>query len=126
MSRQLSRDTVPERVLRSRLHARGLRFRLHRRVLPGVRREVDIVFPTARVAVFIDGCFWHGCPQHASWPKSNATWWRDKLERNRRRDADTDEKLKRAGWTVLRFWEHEDPEAAAVAVEAVVRERMSD
>src|SRR5437764_2324869 len=80
MQLQASRDTAPERKLRSALHRSGLRFRVHVRPLPGVRREADIVFPKARVAVFVDGCFWHGCPDHAPWPKANAAWWREKIE----------------------------------------------
>jgi DNA mismatch endonuclease, patch repair protein len=82
-------------------------------VLPGHRRRVDIVFSRQRVAVFVDGCFWHGCPQHCQQPKANAAWWAEKLERNRRRDQDTDAALTAAGWTVVRVWEHDDPRKAA-------------
>ena len=126
VSRRMSvarrRDTGPERALRSELHRLGLRFRLHRR-LAGLRREADVVFGPARVAVFIDGCFWHGCPQHATWPKANADFWRTKIETNRRRDADTDERLAGAGWEVVRIWEHEDPAEAARLIAARVRAR---
>jgi DNA mismatch endonuclease (patch repair protein) len=82
------------------------------------------VFVRARIAVFVDGCFWHGCPLHASWPKSNAEWWRSKIEANRARDRDTDARLTSAGWTVVRVWEHEDPvRAAANIAELVARHR---
>ena len=100
-------DNPRERALRSELHKRGLRFRLHRRILPDKRRTADIVFPSAKIAIFLDGCFWHGCPLHASWPKANAAWWRDKIETNRRRDRDTDRRLAVLGWIVVRVWEHE-------------------
>src|SRR4051794_27753605 len=98
MARQARRDTGVEVRLRSLLHARGLRYRVHRRPLGGLRREADIVFPRARVAVFVDGCFWHGCPDHGTWPKTNAAFWRSKIEGNARRDRETDEALARAGW----------------------------
>lgn len=125
MSRQRSRDTDPERALRSSLHRRGLRYRLHRRPVPGLRRQADIVFGPARVAVFVDGCFWHCCPEHTTSPKSNAAWWSAKLAANVARDRDTDEQLAVAGWAVVRVWEHEDPVAAAARVAQVVRSRIS-
>jgi DNA mismatch endonuclease, patch repair protein len=113
------RDTPGELALRSTLHARGLRFRVDRQ-LPGTRRRADIVFPRQRVAVFVDGCFWHGCPEHGTWPKTNASWWRKKIETNRRRDRDTDHRLRTAGWTVLRFWAHTDAaEAAPIVAKAL-------
>lgn len=116
-----SRDTTPETELRSLLHRRGLRFRVDVSPIPGVRRRADVVFPRARVAVFVDGCFWHGCPLHATWPKANADFWREKIETNRRRDEDTNRKFAEAGWTVVRVWEHEDVEAASLRIEGVVR-----
>jgi DNA mismatch endonuclease (patch repair protein) len=125
MQLQASRDTEPERKLRSALHKQGLRFRVHVRPLTGVRREADIVFPKARVAIFVDGCFWHGCPEHASWPKANADWWREKIEANRRRDSDTDRRLHEAGWMVVRMWTHEDPALRASDIADVVRRRRS-
>jgi DNA mismatch endonuclease (patch repair protein) len=121
MEHQRSRDTAAEMALRRRLHALGLRFRINRRPLPGTRRTADIVFGPARVAVFVDGCFWHGCPEHGTWPKTNAEWWRAKIEANRARDRDTDRRLAEAGWTILRIWEHEPPEVAAKRVAAAVR-----
>lgn len=116
-----SRDTKPETKLRSLLHRRGLRFRVDLSPIPGVRRRADLVFPGVRVAVFVDGCFWHGCPLHATWPKANADFWREKIETNRRRDEDTNLKFVEAGWVVVRVWEHEDIEAASVRIEETVR-----
>jgi DNA mismatch endonuclease (patch repair protein) len=116
-----SRDTTPEKQLRSFLHRRGLRFRVDVSPISGVRRRADLVFPRARVAVFVDGCFWHGCPLHATWPKANADFWREKIETNRRRDEDTNRKFAEAGWTVVRVWEHEDVQAAGLRIEGVVR-----
>jgi DNA mismatch endonuclease (patch repair protein) len=122
MRAQRERDTGIERAIRSLLHARGLRFRIHRRLLNGSRREVDVVFPGAKVAVFVDGCFWHGCPEHGTWPRNNAEFWRDKIEGNVRRDRDTDARLEADGWTVVRVWEHEAPaDAAARIADAVER-----
>lgn len=113
MRRQRSRDTGVELALRSELHRRGLRYRVHRRPLPGVRREADLVIAKLRLAVFVDGCFWHGCPEHATWPKSNGDFWRAKIEGNRVRDRETDELLVAEGWTVVRVWEHEVVRAGA-------------
>jgi DNA mismatch endonuclease (patch repair protein) len=123
MRAQRERDTGIEREIRSRLHARGLRFRVHRRLLAGSRREVDVVFPGARVAVFVDGCFWHGCPQHGTWPRNNAEFWRAKIEGNVARDRDTDARLEAEGWTVVRVWEHEAPAEAAERIAAAVERR---
>ncbi|MGW2087473.1 very short patch repair endonuclease [Streptomyces sp. NPDC001880] len=120
MSLQPSRDTAPEVAVRKLLHASGYRYRLHERV-PGMsRRTIDIAFTRAKVAVLIDGCFWHGCPFHATQPKANAEWWRQKLDRNMARDLETTEHLIDAGWTVLRFWEHEPPAEVAEQVAAAV------
>lgn len=123
MSRQKSRDTGVEVALRKALHARGARYRIHRKPVKGVRREADIVFGPARVAVFVDGCFWHGCPVHATWPKNNAEFWRTKIEGNRRRDLDTDVRLAEAGWLAVRVWEHEGADEAAARVLDVVASR---
>lgn len=121
--RQRRRDTDPEVTLRRLLHARGLRYRIDARPLPDYRRRADIVFTRARVAVFLDGCFWHHCPDHGSIPHANATWWTKKLERNVVRDRDTDARLVDEGWAVLRVWEHEDPSRAADRVEDIVCSR---
>lgn len=116
MSRQARRDTAPEISLRKELHRRGLRFRVDH-PLPGLpRRRADVAFTRARIAVFVDGCFWHGCPEHATHPVSNAEWWAAKLTRNVERDRESDEFLRSAGWTVLRFWEHDDMTTASTAV----------
>ncbi|MFG2592886.1 very short patch repair endonuclease [Streptomyces sp. NPDC048438] len=125
MSRQARRDTAPEVAVRKLLHASGYRYRLNERVPHMSRRTIDIAFTRAKVAVFLDGCFWHGCPEHATQPKSNAEWWRQKLDRNMARDVETTEHLTAAGWTVLRFWEHEAPLRVAEQVaKAVDRERL--
>ncbi|MGV9878299.1 very short patch repair endonuclease [Streptomyces sp. NPDC003006] len=113
-----SRDTKPERLIRSLLHAQGLRYRVAAKPLPGLRRTADIVFRPAKLAVFIDGCYWHGCPEHYVSPKTNAGYWSDKVARNMARDRDTDVQLRAAGWTVLRFWEHEPAEDCAVKIAA--------
>jgi DNA mismatch endonuclease (patch repair protein) len=114
------RDTPGELALRAALRSLGLRYRVDV-TLPGTRRRADVAFIGAKVAVFIDGCFWHGCPDHGTWPKANAAWWRDKIETNRHRDRDTDQRLRAAGWTVLRFWEHADFKMAADAVARAVK-----
>ncbi|MET9563188.1 very short patch repair endonuclease [Streptomyces tauricus] len=120
MSRQARRDTAPEVAVRKLLHAAGHRYRLNVRV-PGMsRRTIDIAFTRSKVAVFMDGCFWHGCPQHATQPRANAEWWREKLDRNMARDAETTRHLVASGWTVLRFWEHEVPGDVAERVAAAV------
>ena len=119
------RDTAPEMALRSILHAMGMRYRVDTSPLKGIRRRADLIFGPAKVAVFVDGCFWHGCPIHGTWPKKNAEFWRDKIETNRRRDADTDRRLEEAGWLAIRVWEHEDPMEAAKRIAATVRARRS-
>jgi DNA mismatch endonuclease (patch repair protein) len=112
MTRQRRRDTKPEMAIRRLLHARGLRYRVDA-ALPGMRRRSDLLFTSARVAVFVDGCFWHRCPIHGTQPKSNSAWWAEKINANVRRDRDTDRRLSDEGWTVIRVWEHEAPETAA-------------
>jgi len=118
MRRVPQRDTAPEIALRRILHARGLRYFVNRRPLPNIRSRADIVFPTRKVAVFVDGCFWHGCPLHATWPIANAGFWRTKIETNRRRDWETDHLLRNAGWKVVRVWSHLDPRTAADRIES--------
>jgi DNA mismatch endonuclease (patch repair protein) len=123
MSRQAVKDTMPERLIREELRRLGLGYRLHRRPLKELRRSADIVFPSARVAVFVDGCFWHGCPDHKGMPARNAAWWAEKIARNRARDADTDRRLDAAGWVSVRVWEHEEPVIAAARINTLVRDR---
>lgn len=122
MVSQARRDTSPELALRRELFAMGLRYRIQLPVPGRPRRTIDIAFPRAKVAVFVDGCFWHGCPTHSIPPKHNADWWRSKLESNRQRDSNTTALLQADGWTVLRFWEHEAPACAATVVLAAVTE----
>lgn len=110
MSRQRRTDTEPELAIRRSLHSRGFRYRVDA-PLPGLpRRRADLLFGGAKVAVFIDGCFWHRCPEHATVSQSNSEWWADKLSGNVARDRATDRHLSELGWTVLRFWEHEKPD----------------
>ncbi len=124
MQRQRTRDTAPELAVRRLLHRSGLRYRVDTAPLRGLRRRADVVFRPARVAVFIDGCFWHGCPEHASrTTKTHPGYWAEKIGRNRARDEDTDAVLGVAGWKVLRFWEHEDPASIAAAVTQAVHAR---
>lgn len=122
MSRQARTGTTPERALRTELHRRGRRFRVEFGFdIDGLRRRrADVVFTRAKVAVFVDGCFWHSCPEHATSPKANQEWWAAKLAGNVARDRDTDERLTLAGWRVVRLWEHEAAVAAADRVEAVL------
>jgi DNA mismatch endonuclease (patch repair protein) len=124
MRLQATRDTAPEMALRRELHGRGLRYYVHRRPLPGVRREADIVFPRAKVAVFVDGCWWHGCPEHGGQAKRNGAFWSDKIDGNRVRDLDTDERLAAQGWLSVRVWEHQPASLAATDVEETVRRRL--
>jgi DNA mismatch endonuclease (patch repair protein) len=120
-----SRDTKPELALRKELHARGLRFRVDRPVLGSVRRRPDIIFSGPKVAVYVDGCFWHACPLHGTWPKANASFWREKLEANRERDRSTDCLMSEAGWYVERVWEHECPSEAADRIQEAIDRRRS-
>jgi DNA mismatch endonuclease (patch repair protein) len=120
-----SRDTRPEMRVRRELHARGMRYRVAARPVPKLRSTADIVFRPVRVAVFIDGCFWHSCPDHGTRPTANGAYWSNKLQRNRERDAQTDELLSEAGWLVIRVWEHENAPAAASRIVSVVRDRRA-
>lgn len=117
------RDTKPELALRKAVHALGLRYRVDAKPLTEMRRRADMVFVGPRVAVFLDGCFWHGCPAHHTVAKANAEFWAEKVSGNRARDRDTDARLEAAGWACVRVWEHEDPVEAATRVAAVVRAR---
>lgn len=110
------RDTRPELALRRALHHLGYRYRVDHPPLLSLRRRADLVFTRRRVAVFVDGCYWHGCPQHYGEPSTNAEYWRSKIALNRERDADTDARLRQAGWTPVRIWEHEPVEVAVARV----------
>lgn len=125
MRTQKRTGTTPEMNLRRALWTSGLRYRVDALLpLRGVRRKADLLFIGPQVAVFVDGCFWHACPQHGSRPKSNGSWWREKLDGNVRRDRNTDCQLRDAGWEPIRVWEHEDMAAAALRVESLVRARQ--
>ncbi|WP_075003989.1 very short patch repair endonuclease [Streptacidiphilus jiangxiensis] len=123
MSRQARTDTAPEIAVRQLLHRDGYRYRVNLPVPQMRRRTIDIAFTRAKIAVFLDGCFWHGCPSHATSPKANADWWRSKLERNAVRDVETTQHLESLGWTVLRFWEHESPSSIQATIEEVVESK---
>jgi DNA mismatch endonuclease, patch repair protein len=125
MQRQRSRDTGPEMRLRRALHAQGLRFRVHRQLLPGLRRRADIVFGPARVVVDVRGCYWHGCPDHYRLATSNEHYWHPKIAGNRARDQETERLLAESGWLVLVVWEHEDCGVAAERVIQAVRARKT-
>lgn len=114
------RDTSFERRVRSELHRRGLRYRVNRRPVPDVRRTADVVFVKARTAVMLDGCFWHRCPDHFVMPKTNVEWWSAKFVRNQERDEETTRLLRKAGWVVLRFWEHQPTAEIADMIEGMV------
>lgn len=123
MQRVRQKDTSAELALRRALHALGLRYRIQVPVSTKPRRVADITFGGPRVAVFVDGCFWHGCPEHATWPKQNADFWRAKIAANQERDRDTDARLRAEGWEVVRIWAHEKPHDAASRIAEVVRAR---
>lgn len=114
------RDTRPELALRSELHRRGLRYRIDTKPVKGLRCRADIVFRRQKVAVFVDGCFWHGCPEHGTSPKTNASYWSAKIARNMERDRLNEAKLSEAGWIVIRVWEHELPTDAASRIARVL------
>ncbi|WP_446040454.1 very short patch repair endonuclease [Streptomyces sp. SID1121] len=118
-----SRDTKPERLIRRLVHAQGLRYRVAARPLADLRRTADLVFRPAKVAVFIDGCYWHGCPEHYVSPKTNTGYWSGKVAGNIARDRDTDQRLAEAGWAVLRFWEHESADKCALLIANTVNDR---
>ncbi|WP_084535094.1 very short patch repair endonuclease [Nocardia yamanashiensis] len=120
-----NRDTRPELRLRSELHRIGLRYRVNQRPVRGIRRSGDIVFGPAHVAVMVDGCFWHGCPDHMRPSTRNAAFWSNKIEINRRRDRETDQLFGDAGWLVIRVWEHEDVQEAVARIAAIVAARRA-
>ena len=121
MSNTRGRDSAPELAVRRILHAAGLRYRVNARPASNVRRTADIVFPRQRIAVLVDGCFWHGCPAHyRPATGARATFWAKKIEQNRRRDVESTTFFEAADWTALRFWEHEDPEDVARSIHATV------
>lgn len=124
MAGNRSRDTGPERKLRSAVHRMGLRFRVNQLILVSDHRvRPDLVFGPSRVAVFVDGCFWHRCPQHGNSPVKNVDYWEPKLDKNVKRDEANRDALEADGWVVMRFWEHEDPERSAQMIKDTVKAR---
>ena len=119
------KDTAPEMAIRSALHRRGLYYCVDAKPLKELNRRADIIFRPARVAIFVDGCFWHGCPIHGTQARANAEFWRLKIKRNQERDKDTNKQLENAGWKVIRVWEHEDPEKASEKIYNIVKECQS-
>jgi DNA mismatch endonuclease (patch repair protein) len=124
MRRTPQKDTAGELALRSALHRLGLRYRVDVKLWPSERHRVDIVFTRARVLVYFDGCFWHGCPSHFTLPSHNRAWWKHKITNNRNRDNRYQRFAEAQGWVVLRFWEHEDPNESAKQVASTVRGRL--
>ena len=118
------RDTTPEVAIRSAIYQKGLRFRVDAKPLRELNRRADILFRSVKVAIFIDGCFWHGCPLHGTQAKANAEFWRVKIKQNRERDVDTTQRLKKAGWKVIRIWEHEDSNKASERIYNIIRKRQ--
>ena len=123
MRRVRQKNTSAESALRRELFALGVRYRVQVPVLARPRRVADVALRGLRVAIFVDGCFWHACPQHGTWPKQNAEFWRAKIVANQERDRDTDERLRAAGWEVIRIWEHEEPKAAAERIAWALEQR---
>ncbi|MFJ6232790.1 very short patch repair endonuclease [Streptomyces griseus] len=119
-----SKDTQPELRLRSALHALGYRYRVAYRPIPALRRTADLVFTRPKVAVFVDGCFWHGCPDHHRLAKNNREYWKNKIQKNRKRDLEFDARLAEAGWLSVRIWEHEDLTSAVLRVSEAVDSRQ--
>lgn len=125
MRAQKRKDTAPELAIRRELHRMGYRYRVDH-PLPRLRRRADIAFTAREIAVFVDGCFWHRCPLHGTLPKNNRDWWEQKLRENVARDRDTDRRLREAGWTVVRIWEHEDPFEAARTIALIYQQKRSN
>lgn len=123
MQSNRSRDTAPEIALRSELHRLGFRYRVNARPIKAIRRTADVVFTRCKVAVFVDGCFWHGCPDHYRAPTANNDYWSAKLDRNVARDTQVNALLSEEGWVVIRVWEHEPVEQAVARVAETVRSR---
>lgn len=124
MQANRGRDTKPEMALRRAVHALGLRYRVDTRPVKNLNRRADLVFSKAKVAVQVDGCWWHGCEEHHTTAKTNADFWAEKIRRNRERDADTDARLAVEGWLVVRVWEHEDVDEAAARIASAVADRL--
>lgn len=126
MRAQRTAGTSAEMAVRRTLYARGYRYRVDFKLLPGERFRGDIVLTRHKLVVFLDGCFWHGCPAHGTTPKSNTQWWADKIEGNRQRDQRASQLLGEAGWQVLRFWEHEPAESIVATIEHELQLRKTE
>lgn len=124
MRGNVRRDTRPELAVRRAVHRLGLRYRVDARPIASLNRRADLVFPRAQIAVFVDGCYWHACPDHGTLPTANGAYWSAKIEGNVTRDRETDAILRDAGWTSIRFWEHTDPLLAAAEVASRYRARL--
>ena len=120
MRRMPTKNSNPELRLRKALYERGLRYRLHPKGLPG---KPDITFGPSKLAVFVDGCYWHNCPDHGTIPKNNREWWLKKFDQNRNRDLRKDQELREIGWLPLHVWEHEDPTKAAEKIHRLINQR---
>ncbi|WP_090040365.1 MULTISPECIES: very short patch repair endonuclease [unclassified Leifsonia] len=120
-----SRDTKAEIAVRRLVHAKGLRYRVSAKPEADLRRSADLIFRSVKVVVFIDGCYWHGCPEHFKSPQTNAAYWSSKVGRNRLRDVETTRILEERGWLVMRFWEHEEPQLVADRIGNVVQQRRA-
>ena len=118
-----NKDTIPELLLRHYLFAQGLRYRVNTKPLPKLRNTADVVFGNGKVAVFVHGCYWHGCAEHFREPGTNPKFWREKIERNQERDSKVELALLEAGWLPVVVWEHDDPKTAAALIAQVVRQR---
>ncbi|MBV9485427.1 MAG: very short patch repair endonuclease [Frankiaceae bacterium] len=126
MQANRGRDTKPELALRGELHRLGLRYRVDAPVVPGIRRRADVAFASARVAVFVHGCYWHGCADHGTRAKANSEYWSHKIAENQRRDRDTEDRLRSAGWEPVIVWEHEVARDAALSIKQVVDRRRAE
>lgn len=118
-------DTAPELAIRSVLTQKGLSFQIDEKPIDNLNRKADIIFRPVKVAVFVDGCFWHGCPIHGTKAKANAEFWASKIKQNQERDLDTTRRLEASGWKVIRVWEHENPEEVSQKIYDIVIKRKN-
>lgn len=119
------KNTLPEIKLQTALAELGINFETDVKPIEDLHRRADVLIREGKIAIFVDGCFWHGCPIHGTQAKANAEFWADKIKRNQERDLDTNEHLEAAGWTVIRIWEHEDPNDAAKQIADIIKEKKS-
>jgi DNA mismatch endonuclease (patch repair protein) len=124
MQANRGRDTAPELAVRRAVHALGLRYRVSQRPVKAFPRTADMVFASPKVAVFMDGCYWHGCPEHFIPPRTNVEFWNKKIQRNVERDRETRWTLEQHGWLVLRYWEHDDPTEVAQQIRQMIVQRL--